>query len=80
MVDSHRGSKEVLVTEARSDLMTVREAAQYLGKTEGALRWQIHMKGDLPPHALVAGRIAFRRSLCDRWLDEKFDAAMKGSA
>ena len=63
-----------------SDLMTVKEAAQYLGKSEGALRWQIQAKGDVPPHARIAGRIAFRKSLIDRWLDEKFEAAIKESA
>lgn len=63
-----------------SDLMTVKEAAQYLGKSEGALRWQIQAKGDVPPHAKIGGRIAFRKSLIDRWLDEKFEAAIKESA
>lgn len=63
-----------------SDLMKVKEAAEYMGTTESALRWQIHTKGDIPPHAKIGGRIAFRRSLIDKWLEEKFAAAMKESA
>lgn len=63
-----------------SDLMTVAEAAAYLGKTPAALRFQIQAKGDIPPHAKIGGRIAFRKSLCDKWLDEKFASAAKESA
>ena len=63
-----------------SDLMKVKETAEYMGWTEPALRWQIQMKGDIPPHTKIGGRIAFRRSLIDKWLDEKFAAAEKASA
>lgn len=63
-----------------SDLMTVTEAAEYLGKTPNALRWQIQNKGDIPPHARIGNRIAFRKSLIDEWLDKKFEDAMKESA
>lgn len=63
-----------------SDLMKVREAAEYMGMTESALRWQIQMKGDIPPHAKIGSRICFRRSLIDKWLDAKFDAAAKETA
>lgn len=68
------------MTDTRSDLLKVREAAEYMGTTESALRWQIQAKGDIPPHAKIGGRIAFRRSLIDKWLDEKFAAAMKETA
>lgn len=63
-----------------TDLMTVKEAADYLGRTEASLRWQIQANGDIPPHAKIGSRICFRRSLIDKWLDDKFAAAAKETA
>lgn len=64
-----------------SELMTVNEAAEYLGRTPAALRWQMRSnKDEIPPFIRIGGRITFRRSLIDKWLDEKFSEAAKETA
>lgn len=52
-------------------LITVREAADMLGRTEGQLRFQIH-KGTAPRSALIMGRRVFRRSDVEAWIAGHF--------
>ncbi|MCG7426026.1 helix-turn-helix domain-containing protein [Helcobacillus sp. ACRRO] len=54
-----------------ADLMTVKETAEYLRRTESALRWLIYTEV-APPHAKLGGRIYFRRSDVDAWVDRQF--------
>ena len=56
-------------------LLTVQEVAALLGRSEGALRFQLHKDVDAPPSALVMGRRVFRESDVQAWLDAKFAAS-----
>ena len=55
-------------------LLTVRETAVKLGRSEQQLRFQIH-KGTAPSSAMIMGRRMFRESDVDAWIDEQFAAA-----
>jgi len=54
-------------------LLTVREAAAKVNRTESALRYQIHT-GNAPRSALIMGRRMFRESDVDAWIVAQFDA------
>lgn len=53
-------------------LMTLEETAERLRKTVPALRWQIHA-GQAPKHAKIGGRIMFRESDVDAFIDAAFE-------
>ena len=55
-----------------NDLMFVSEVAEYLRRSENTIRWMIY-EGKAPRHAKVAGRIVFRKTDVDTWLDEQFE-------
>ncbi len=59
-------------------LLTVRETAEMFGRTEKALRFQMH-QGTAPPSAMVMGRRVFRESDVRAWIDAHFaeDAAVE---
>lgn len=57
-----------------SDLITVKETAEYMRKSEASLRWMIR-EHTAPPHARIGGRIMFRRSDVDRWIEQQFEGA-----
>lgn len=53
-------------------LLTVKEAAHQLRKTEGGLRWMIHA-GNAPRSGKVGGRRMFRQSDIDSYLAAAFE-------
>lgn len=55
-------------------LLTIREAAEMLRKSEAQLRWMIHT-GTAPKSALIGGRRMFRLSDVEAFIEEAFDAA-----
>lgn len=55
-------------------LLTVREAAEQLRKSEAQLRWMIHTS-TAPKSALIGGRRMFRQSDIDIYIEEAFSAA-----
>lgn len=55
----------------QTGLMTVPEAAEYLGISEGAVR-RLEQKGDLPRMELNSGRVLFARATVER-----FEAGIK---
>jgi excisionase family DNA binding protein len=62
------------VRAAFGQLLTVAEAAEVLGRTEGQLRWLIH-SGKGPKSALVGGRRVFRLADLEAYVEEAFDEA-----
>lgn len=58
---------------AGSKLLTVKEIAERLGRSEQAVRWQIHL-GTIPT-AIVGGRRVAREADLEAWIDAQFEAA-----
>lgn len=56
-----------------SDLMTLPQTAGYLNMSEKSLRW-LRYTGEAPHAAKIGGRVMFRRSQVDAWIDQKFAA------
>ncbi len=56
-------------------LLTVRELAERLGRSEAAIRWQIHREA-APKSAIIAGRRVFRESDVEAWIDAAFEEAV----
>ena len=64
-------SSTTLATPPVSDLLTIPEVATWLRKSEAQLRWMRHNKSG-PKSALIGGRIMYRRSDVEDWLDAQF--------
>lgn len=59
-------------------LMTLSEVAERLRRSEAQLRWMRH-NGTGPPSAKIAGRVMYRKSELERWIDAQFeDSATAG--
>lgn len=54
-------------------LLTVKETAEMLRKSEAQMRWMIHV-GTAPKSALIGGRRMFRLSDIEKYIEEAFDA------
>lgn len=54
-------------------LLTLKEAAEMLRKSEAQLRWMIH-SGTAPRSGLIGGRRMFMLSEIERFITEAFDA------
>ena len=52
-------------------LLTVRETAEMLRKSEAQLRWMIH-QGTAPKSALIGGRRMFRQSDVEKYIEDAF--------
>lgn len=52
-------------------LLTVREAAEMLRKSEAQMRWMIHT-GTAPKSAMIGGRRMFRLSDIEAYIEEAF--------
>lgn len=61
-----------MTTAQTADLMTLPEAAAYLNMTEKALRWQRYTEQG-PRAAKIGGRVVFRRSDVDAWIEKAFE-------
>lgn len=60
----------------REPLMTIDEAAEYIGRSPDTLRkWRAERHG--PPAAKIGRRLAYRRSEIDAWIDAQFEAAVR---
>ncbi len=53
-------------------LLTVKETAEILRKSEAQLRWMIHT-GTAPKSALIGGRRMFRQSDVEAYIEEAFN-------
>ncbi|WP_299051868.1 helix-turn-helix domain-containing protein [uncultured Nocardioides sp.] len=53
--------------------MSLRQTADYLGVSPGAL-YQMRHTGDGPPGFKVGARVRYRRAEVDAWLDARRDA------
>jgi hypothetical protein len=51
--------------------------AEYLGCSE---RWIEYRMSEGMPHAMIAGRIKFRPSECERWLEQQGHLERRNSA
>lgn len=56
-------------------LLTVREAAEMLRRSEAQLRWLIHT-GNAPRSARIGGRRMFREADVLAWIDAAFEEAV----
>lgn len=54
-------------------LLTLTETAERLRRSPAQLRWMRHA-GTGPRSALVAGRVMYRESDVDAWVDAQFEA------
>ncbi|KYH43669.1 helix-turn-helix domain-containing protein [Branchiibius sp. NY16-3462-2] len=61
-----------MTTTTKNDLMTLEEVAAWLRKSQSQLRWMRHNRTG-PRSALIGGRITYRRSEVEAWLDAQFD-------
>jgi len=59
---------------AKTDLMFLSEVAAYIRRTERGLR-QMVREGRAPKHGKVSGRIMFRKSDVDAWINEQFESS-----
>lgn len=55
-------------------LLTVKETAEMLRKSEAQMRWMIHTS-TAPKSALIGGRRMFRMSDVEKYIEDAFDAA-----
>jgi excisionase family DNA binding protein len=55
-------------------LMFVGEVAERLRCSEGALRWKMHA-GTAPKHAKLGGRVVFRESDVESYIEAAFEEA-----
>ena len=60
-----------MVVDTPDPLMTLSEVAERLRRSEAQLRWMRHNRTG-PPAAKIAGRIMYRQSELERWLDAQF--------
>ena len=60
----------------RADVLYVADLGRKLGRTESGIRMAVHRRSDsIPPHFMLAGRIAWNREDVDAWLRRKARAA-----
>jgi predicted DNA-binding transcriptional regulator AlpA len=59
-------------SQTRDQLMTLSEVAERLRRSEAQLRWMRHNKTG-PKSAKIAGRVMYRRSDVERWIDAAFE-------
>lgn len=57
--------------QSESPLISIKDTAPLVGKSEASLRWAIH-NGTAPPSALIMGRRVFRREQVLEWIDHQF--------
>lgn len=57
-----------------SPLLTVKETAELLRKSEAQMRWMIHI-GTAPKSALIGGRRMFRQSDVEKYVEDAFAEA-----
>ncbi|CAN5381377.1 hypothetical protein BH09ACT6_BH09ACT6_18770 [soil metagenome] len=55
------------------NLLTLKETAELLRKSEAQLRWMIH-QGTAPKSALIGGRRMFRQADVDEYIEAAFTA------
>lgn len=55
-------------------IMFINEVAEKLGRSPSQLRWMMQ-QGTAPRHAKIAGRICFRESDVDAFIEEAFAEA-----
>lgn len=53
-------------------LLTVKQTAEYLGRTQQSMRWMIHA-GTAPKSAMIGGRRMFRESDVNAFVARAFD-------
>jgi predicted DNA-binding transcriptional regulator AlpA len=58
--------------ETPDPLLTLPEVAERLRKSDAQMRWMKH-NGTGPPSAKIAGRVMYRKSQVERWIDEQFE-------
>jgi predicted DNA-binding transcriptional regulator AlpA len=63
----------------QSELLVLEEVCAWLRKSPAQLRWMRH-NGTGPRSAKVGGRVMFRRSDVEAWIDAQFAADSKASA
>jgi predicted DNA-binding transcriptional regulator AlpA len=61
------------MTAANPDLMSLSETAAYLGWSPSTLYNRRYRGDDLPPAYRLGGRVVFRRSEVDAWIDAHAD-------
>lgn len=59
-------------TKHSFDVIYIEEAAEALGRTVANMRWMRH-KGTGPKSATLGGRVAYRRSDIEAWIDAAFE-------
>ena len=59
-------------------LLTLKEAADFLRKSEAQLRWMVH-NGSAPRSAKIAGRRMFRQADLDEFIENAFAAEAAAS-
>lgn len=62
-----------------SSLVRVPDVAEMLGVNESAVRWLVYTK-ELPPSTKIAGRLVWKRSQIEKYLDDKFAEAESNTA
>lgn len=60
------------MTTQTSPIMSIKDTAPLVNKTEASLRWAIH-NGTAPPSAVIMGRRVFRRNEVLAWIDRQFE-------
>lgn len=65
------------VTIGGKRLLTVKDLAAWLGRTEGAIHWMIHAR-KAPPSAVISGRRMFVEDDCIEWLESHFESRGEG--
>jgi len=63
-----RRSNDAKAVEGTREILSLSEAAEYLGMAEGTLRDWVRMRR--VPFCKINGTIKFRRSKLDRWIDK----------
>lgn len=71
------GKDEIEAINTR--LMTMAEVAERLRRSENQLRWMRH-NGTGPRSAKIAGRVMYRQSDVEAWIEDQFAADSKASA
>lgn len=70
-----KGSTVTALVAVAISLLTVKETAEQLRKSEAQLRWMIH-QGTAPKSALIGGRRMFRQSDVDKYIEDAFAEAV----
>ena len=71
--------KRTVTTTVNPDpLMTLPEVAERLRRSPAQLRWMRH-NGTGPRAAKISGRVMYRASDVEAWIDEQFEAPAKGA-